>query len=170
MVGIKVISYSYNLTYSYHLTKYTQLDSYEIKNIDTFDIPKYETLPKEFVDIYAKLKGKPTLTTEAILTAKTQDKLVEAAKLDVVVSFIGKQSVGVAKSVSMRMLAFITAYMNENKFYSNAAKRLIELANEINELLVQKTIDISKWADNIKSVIETVMLASTKAIGSSKGN
>lgn len=145
------------------LNKVYTLDSYEIKNIDTFDIPEYTTL-KEFVDIYAKLKGKPTLTTEAILTAKTQDKLVEAAKLDVVVSFIGKQSVGVAKSVSMRMLAFITAYMNENKVYPNVAKRLIELANEINELLVQKTIDISKWADNIKSVIETVMLASTKSM------
>ena len=137
------------------------LSSYEIKNIDTFDIPKYETL-QDFVNVYAKLKGKPTRTVENILTPKTQEKLVNAARLDVVVAFIGKQSVGVAKSVTMRMLAFITAYMNENKFYPNVAKRLIELANETNGVLVQKTIDIAKWADNIEKVKETVVLASTK--------
>lgn len=145
------------------LNKVYKLDSYEIKNIDTFEIPEYTTL-QEFMDIYAKLKGKPTLDVEDILTPKTQDELVEAARLDVVVAFIGKQSVGVAKSVSMRMLAFITAYMNENKVYPNVAKRLIELADDINELLVQRTIDISKWAHDIDNVIGTVTLASTKAL------
>lgn len=110
----------------------------------------------EFITDFAGRKK--TKAPSNLLKPLTIEQVVENCRLDPIVVHIGKSAVGVAKTVTMKILAYVWAWMRDNYFVPSVAKQLIVNANQINEILVQKTIDIAKWADNIEKVKETVYM------------
>jgi hypothetical protein len=92
-------------------------------------------------------------------TVQTKREVLIKASSNLMTTRISKQLIGVAKTITMKATFFIEDFMNRFNITDQATKdRLRLMADEMNYKLVQPTIDIQKWSDNLQEVVKTVLL------------
>lgn len=86
-------------------------------------------------------------------------ELIVKASSNLMTTRISKQLIGVSKTITMRALDYIEAAMKHYKIEDQELNnKLMLMADLMNYKLVQPTIDIQKWSDNLNKVIETVLI------------
>ena len=148
------------------------------KSVDIFDASSLHTLPKKYpynnveefinwVSYVKKFKHGKEESAKAYAnemvtlsnTAQAREDVLVKASSNLMTTRISKQLIGVSKTITMKATFMIEDYFYSHNIESQELKDLLrEMADEMNYTLVQPTIDIQKWSDNLQEVIKTVLL------------
>jgi len=135
-----------------------------------FDTTNLHTLPSKYpyTDLdslilwIGEVKKNKSYAQELLALSKTVQTKREAivkASSNLMTTRISKQLIGVAKTITMKATFFIEDFMNRFGITDQATKdKLRQMADEMNYKLVQPTINIQKWSDNLQEVVKTVLL------------
>lgn len=92
-------------------------------------------------------------------TVQTKREAIVKASSNLMTTRISKQLIGVAKTITMKATFFIEDFMNRFSIEDQIIKdKMRQMADEMNWTLVQPTINIQKWSDNLQEVVKTVLL------------
>jgi hypothetical protein len=92
-------------------------------------------------------------------TVQTKREAIVKASSNLMTTRISKQLIGVAKTITMKATFFIEDFINRFSIEDQSVKDKLRLmADKMNWTLVQPTINIQKWSDNLQEVVKTVLL------------
>jgi hypothetical protein len=140
------------------------------------EIPKRQKyLPTSFSNIkdyyryYAELKkGKAYADkVEEIffdgdnIKQRTRAEVMALCEYGTITTLIGKTLIGIAKSITMKSMDYITTFMQkQNDYDPEISKRLTKYCDVLNtKYLGQPAIDIQKWSSELRKVIRIAILA-----------
>ncbi|NCB02730.1 MAG: hypothetical protein EOM67_11280, partial [Spirochaetia bacterium] len=127
---------------------YTNLDEY-VRWVSL--IKKYKPgkpLNEKFADDTVKLFHK-TLTKREVIVGTSSNLMTTR---------VSKQLIGVSKTVTMRGMGLLEIILETVNAPQELKDRLRLYCDRMNWTLVQPTIDIQKWSDNLREVIKTILL------------
>lgn len=112
---------------------------------------------KSFLEWNSKLKGAKAVEE---IVALSWEKVAYNSAIVPLTTLVSKRLIGVAKTVTMKPLMIIDAAINENLHIESTQLRkdLIENVNKMNNQLVQPTIDIQKWDNNLIGIIKLILI------------
>lgn len=149
---------------TYGLHNHTIVEGFEFKE----QAPRsFDTL-KEFYFYYAAIKKNSDYALEYInkifknkeFTVNSKEEFLNLSKRGTLTTMIGKGLIGVSKSITMKTMDYIEHFMQQypDAFNDVSRKTLTTYCNVMNvEELAQPTIDIQKWSDDFKKVINMVL-------------
>jgi hypothetical protein len=115
-----------------------------------------------FIEWIAQVKKNKEHSAKLLELSKidlTKKEALVKASSNLMTTRISKQLIGVAKTITMKATFFIEDFLNHFDVQDQNIKDLLRrTADLMNYKLVQPTIDIQKWADNLQEVIKTVLL------------
>lgn len=143
---------------------------------DIYDASNLHLLPSKYpytnldeyvrwVSLVKKYKpGKPLnesfadKSVELLHKSLTKREIIVSASSNLMTTRISKQLIGVSKTVTMRGMGLLEVMLEETNAPQELKDRLRLYCDRMNWTLVQPTIDIQKWSDNLKEVFKTILL------------
>lgn len=167
-------SLEFHYTYKHHARLVNLAFGYRIEEMTGYSLREtYKAYPDnlyDFIKFGISVLKSDEEENEKLLSAVfdkegnfnviSREQLVKDTTAQLLVTRISKQLIGVSKTVTMRALDFITDYLLEHGLLTvEIGKKVRSAADAMNEELVQPTIDIQKWSDNLMEVVKTVLTA-----------